>query len=95
METNFAKLLKELCSLRQEMKEEIVTLKSNAKRVEKSVEELWATTRGTLGEGGFGTWYPKKKWQIPKYRVENRLNTDTAYFNHIYNRFRILMVASI
>ena len=31
METNFAKLLKELYSLRQEMKEEIVTLKSNAK----------------------------------------------------------------
>ena len=30
METNFAKLLKELCSLRQEMKEEIVTLKNNA-----------------------------------------------------------------
>ena len=39
--------------------------------------------------------YRKKKWQIPKYRVENRLNTDTAYFNHIYNRLRILMVASI
>ena len=34
--------------------------------------------------------YRKKKWQIPKYRVENRLNTDTAYFNHIHNRFRIL-----
>ena len=27
--------------------------------------------------------YRKKKWQIPKYRVENRPNTDTAYFNHI------------
>ena len=39
--------------------------------------------------------YRKKKWQIPKYRVENRPNTDTAYVNHIYNRFRILMVASI
>ena len=39
--------------------------------------------------------YRKKKWQIPKYRVENRLNTDTPYFNHIYNRFRILMVASM
>ena len=39
--------------------------------------------------------YRKKKWQIPKYRVENRLNTDTAYFNHIHNRFRILMGASI
>ena len=39
--------------------------------------------------------YRKKKWQIPKYRFENRLNTDTAYFNHIYNRFRILIVASI
>ena len=39
--------------------------------------------------------YRKEKWQIPKYRVENRLNTDTVYFNHIYNRLRILMVASI
>ena len=39
--------------------------------------------------------YRKKKWQIPKYRVENRLNTDTAYFNHIYNRFPILMAAAI
>ena len=39
--------------------------------------------------------YRKKKWQIPKYRVENRLNTDTAYFNHIHNRLRILMGASI
>ena len=50
--------------------------------------------RGTSG----GTQYRntvRKKWQIPKYRVENRLNTDTTYFNHIYNRFRILMVASI
>ena len=34
--------------------------------------------------------YREKKWQIPKYRVENRLNTDTAYFNHIYNRLRTL-----
>ena len=53
----------------------------------------------TLEEGDIGGYpipqYRKKKWQIPKYRVENRLNTDTAYFNHIYNRFRILMVASI
>ena len=39
--------------------------------------------------------YRKEKWQIPKYRVENRLNTDTVYFNHIYNRLRILMVAFI
>ena len=39
--------------------------------------------------------YRTKKQQIPKYRVANRLNTDTAYFNYIYNRFRILMVASI
>ena len=46
--------------------------------------------------GGYPTpQYRKKKWQIPKYRVENRLNTDTVYFNHIYNRLRILMVASI
>ena len=52
-----------------------------------------------LNEGDIGGYpipqYRKKKLQIPKYRVENRLNTDTAYFNHIYNRFRILMVASI
>ena len=46
--------------------------------------------------GGYPTpQYRKKKWQIPKYRVEKRLNTDTAYFNHIHNRFRILMGASI
>ena len=30
--------------------------------------------------------YRKKKWQKPKSRVENRPITDTAYFNHIYNR---------
>ena len=52
-----------------------------------------------LMEGDIGGYpipqYRKKKWQIPKYRVENRLNTDTAYFNHIHNRFRILMGASI
>ena len=52
-----------------------------------------------LIEGGIGGYpipqYRKKKWQLPKYRVENHLNTDTAYFNHIYNRFRTLMVASI
>ena len=50
-------------------------------------------------EGGIGGYpipqYRKKKGQIPKYRVENRLNTDTAYFSHIYNRFRILIIASI
>ena len=34
----------------------------------------------------------EKNTEIP---LENRLNTDTAYFNHIYNRFRVLMVASI
>ena len=49
---------------------------------------------------GGGGGYPipqdrKKKWQIPKHRFENRPNTDTAYFNRIYNRFPILMVASI
>ena len=51
---------------------------------------------GDIGGGGAGgTQYRKKKWQIPKYREENRPNTDTAYFNHICNRFRILMVASM
>ena len=54
---------------------------------------------GWSKEGDIGGYpipqYRKTKWQIPKYRFENRLNTDTAYFSHIYNRFRILMVASI
>ena len=36
---------------------------------------------GTLG----GTQYPKKNWQIPKCRVKNRRNIDTAYiFGHAY-----------
>ena len=39
MESNFAKLHEELCSLRQEMKEEVDTLESNIKSVEKSVDE--------------------------------------------------------
>lgn len=39
--------------------------------------------------------YRKKKWQIPKYCMENCQNTDTTYFNHIYNWFHILMAASI
>ena len=43
MESNFAKLHEELCSLRQEMKEKIDMLKSNIKGVEKSVDEIWAT----------------------------------------------------
>ena len=47
METNFAKLHEELCSLRQEMKEEIDRLKSYVKSVQKSVEELWATIEDT------------------------------------------------
>ena len=38
--------------------------------------------RGALG-GYPIPQYRKKKWQLPKYRVESRLNTDTAYFNHI------------
>ena len=57
------------------------------------------STETRLEEGDIGGYpipqYRTKKWQIPKYRVANRLNTDTAYFNYIYNRFRILMVASI
>ena len=56
----------------------------------------WGTSHSEGDIGGYPIpQYRKQKWQIPKYRVENRLNTDTAYFNHIYNRFRILMVASI
>ena len=43
LESNFAKLHKELCGQRQEMKEEIDMLKSNIKDVEKSVDEIWAT----------------------------------------------------
>ena len=35
-----------------------------------------------INEGDIGGYpipqYRRKKWQIPKYRVENRLNTDTA-----------------
>ena len=46
------------------------------------------------GHWGVIPQYRKKKWQIPKYLEENRPNTDTAYFNYIYNRFRMLMVAS-
>ena len=38
-----AKLQEELCSLRQEMKEEVDTLESNMKSVVKSVDEIWAT----------------------------------------------------
>ena len=63
------------------------------------LEPLYYRRRTHILEGDIGGYpipqYRKKKWQIPKYRVENRLNTDTAYFNHIYNRLRILMVASI
>ena len=42
METNFAKLHGELCSLRQEIKGKIDTLKSNINsvHVEKSVDEI-------------------------------------------------------
>ena len=43
MESNFAKLHEELCSLRQEMKEKIDMLKRNIKGVEKSVDEILAT----------------------------------------------------
>ena len=38
---------------------------------------------GDIGGYTIAQYYIKKKCQIPKYRVENRLNTDTAYFNHI------------
>ena len=62
-------------------------------------ESYHKTLQRSIMEGDIGGYpipqYRKKKWQIPKYRVENRLNTDTAYFNHIHNRFRILMGASI
>ena len=42
-QSNFVKLHEELCSLRQEMKEEIDMLKRNIKGMEKSVDEIWAT----------------------------------------------------
>ena len=68
----------------------------------KTVNGSWYLERSQIGSGYDnnegdigGIQYRKKKWQIPKYRVENRVNTDTGYFNHIYNRSRILMVASI
>ena len=60
----------------------------------RAIREIRALLEGDIG-GYPIPQYRKKKWQIPKYRVENRLNTDTVYFNHIYNRLRILMVASI
>ena len=41
------------------------------------------TVKSFHAEGDIGGYpipqYRKKKWQIPKYPVENRLNTDTAY----------------
>ena len=40
--------------------------------------------RGTLGRYPIPQ-YRKKNWQIPKYRVENRPNTDTAFMiGHAY-----------
>ena len=52
----------------------------------------------SLYEGDIGGYpipqYRKKNWQIPKYRVENRRNTDTA-FRSLYNRSRLIKVASI
>ena len=41
---------------------------------------------GTLGGGGVPIpQYRKKNWQIPKYRVKNRRNTDTAFIiDHSY-----------
>ena len=42
-------------------------------------------TRGGGGGALRGTQYHKKNWQIPKYRVKNRRNTDTAFiFGHAY-----------
>ena len=42
----------------------------------------------TQGGGHWGvsnTVIRKKNWQIPKYRVENRRNTDTAFMiGHVY-----------
>ena len=39
--------------------------------------------------------YRKKNWQIPKYRVKNRRNTDTAFMiGHVYLKlypFRVLV----
>ena len=49
--------------------------------------------KGDIGEYPIPQ-YCTKKWQIPKYHIANRLNTDTAYFNDICNWFHILMVAS-
>ena len=43
------------------------------------------------GGGGPIPQYRKKNWQIPKYRVENRRNTDTPF----YDRSRLLNVLSI
>ena len=43
MEGNFGKLHEELRAIRQEMKHEIETVKDDVKKLEKSVEEVWAT----------------------------------------------------
>ena len=50
--------------------------------------------KGTLERGG-GTQNREKTWQIPKYHIEIRQNTDTIYFNYIYNQSSLLMAASI
>ena len=42
--------------------------------------------RGHLGSGGYPIpQYRKKNWQLSKYRVKNRRNTDTSFiFGHAY-----------
>ena len=47
--------------------------------------------RGTLGD----TQYHNTVRKNGKYCMENHPNTNTTYFNHIYNWFHILMAASI
>ena len=54
------------------------------------MREIWENVFIRRGHCGGGGGYPipqyrKKNWQIPKYRVKNRRNTDTAFiFGHAY-----------
>ena len=80
------------------LKIKLLTKNPRANEEGTSMEFVSIVDKTPIGGGHWGYPIPQyrtKKWQIPKYRVANRLNTDTAYFNYIYNRFRILMVASI
>ena len=58
---------------------------TKGKTYQKTANYAKMLRRLSLVEGDIGGYpipqYPKKKWQIPKYRDENRLNTDTVQFS--------------